>query len=131
MKKKIAVIGLKGLPAYVGAGTVGENIIDQLKDKFDFYVYSTASHTKEKSGDFNGYYQKVFRAIPNKKINIFWYYLISALHIRYKGNYDLVHIHNSFAGFTIRILKKKYPIIMTTHGAFNIVDKWKKICVVF
>jgi len=126
MKKQIAVIGLKGLPAYVGAGTVGENIIDQLKDKFDFYVYSTASHTNQKSGDFNGHYQKVFKALPHKKLNGFWYYLISALHARYRGDYDLIHLHNSFAAFTIGILKKKYPIVLTTHGGFNIVDKWKR-----
>lgn len=126
MKNKIAVIGLKGLPAYVGAGTVGENIIDQLKGKFDFYVYSTSSHTHHKSGKLNGYYQKVFKALPFKKLNAFWYYLISALHARYIGNFDLIHIHNSYAGFTINILKKKYPIVLTTHGAFIFRDKWKK-----
>ncbi|MDH3697583.1 MAG: glycosyltransferase family 4 protein [Flavobacteriaceae bacterium] len=126
MKIKIAVIGLKGLPAYVGAGTVGENIIDQLKDKYDFYVYSTSSNTIHKSGFLNGYYQKVFRAIPNKKLNIFYYYLVSALHARYRATYDIIHVHNSFAGFTFGILKRKYPIVLTTHGAFNIVDKWKK-----
>lgn len=126
MKKKIAVIGLKGLPAYVGAGTVGENIIDQLKDEFDFYVYSTASHTDHKSGVLNGYYQKVFKTIPNKKLNAFWYYLISALHARFIGKYDVIHIHNSFAGFTVGLLKRKYPIVLTTHGAFIVRDKWKK-----
>ena len=126
MKPKIAVIGLKGLPAYVGAGTVGENIIEQLKDKFDFYVYSTSSHTKQKSGFLNDYYQKVFKAIPFKKLNGFWYYLISALHARFIGKYDIIHVHNSFAAFTIGILKRKYPVVLTTHGGFNIVDKWKK-----
>lgn len=126
MKKKIAVIGLKGLPAYVGAGTVGENIIDKLKNEFDFYVYATSSHTNLKSGNWNGVYQKVFRALPHKKLNGFWYYLISALHARYRGDYDVVHIHNSFAAFTIGILKKKYPIVLTTHGGFNVVDKWKR-----
>jgi len=126
MKKKIAVIGLKGLPAYVGAGTVGENIINQLKGEFDFYVYSTSSHTNQKSGMYNGYYQKVFKSIPFKKLNTFWYYLISALHARLKGNYDIVHVHNSFAGFTIGILKSKFPIVLTTHGAFIVREKWKQ-----
>lgn len=126
MKKKIAVIGLKGLPSYVGAGTVGENIINQLKEEFDFYVYSTSSHTHLKSGPYNGIYQKVFRKIPSKRFNAFWYYLVSALHARFFGDYDLVHVHNSFAAFTIGILKKKYPVVLTTHGGFNIVDKWKR-----
>jgi glycosyltransferase involved in cell wall biosynthesis len=126
MKRKIAVIGLKGLPAYVGAGSVGENIINQLKNEFDFYVYSVSSHTNLKSGEYNGVYQKVIPSIPFAKLNGFWYYMISALHARFKGDYDMIHLHNSFAAFTLFILKKKYPVVLTTHGGFNIVDKWKR-----
>lgn len=126
MKKKIAVIGLKGLPAYVGAGTVGENIVLQLKDEFEFYVYATSSHTNLKSGEYKGVYQKVFRKIPSRKLNAFWYYLVSALHARFVGKFDLVHLHNSFAAFTLLILKPKFPVVMTTHGAFLVFDKWKR-----
>ena len=126
MKLKIAVIGLKGLPAYVGAGTVGENIIEQLKDKHDFYVYSTSTFTKHRSGEFNGIYQKVFRALPHKKLNIFYYYLISALHARFVGKFDLIHVHNSYAAFILDFIKGKYPTVLTTHGAFIVREKWKK-----
>jgi glycosyltransferase involved in cell wall biosynthesis len=126
MKKRIGVIGLKGIPSYVGAGTVGENIINNLKEEYDFYVYSISSHTQLKSGEYNGVYQKVFKALPFQKLNGFWYYLISALHARFKGNYDLIHLHNSFAAFTLFILKGKYRVVLTTHGGFNIVDKWKR-----
>ncbi len=126
MKKKIGVIGLKGLPSYVGAGTVGEHIINQLKGEYDFYVYSTSSHTSQKTGEYNGVYQKVMWALPFKKLNGFWYYFISALHARFIGKFDLIHLHNSFAAFTILILKPKYPVILTTHGAFLVFDKWKR-----
>ncbi|NWJ51485.1 MAG: hypothetical protein HXX14_11535 [Bacteroidetes bacterium] len=34
-KTKIVVMGLKGLPVFGGATTVGDNIIEQLKDKYD------------------------------------------------------------------------------------------------
>lgn len=125
-KPRIGVIGLKGLPAFVGAGTVGENIIINLKEHYDFYVYSTSSHTHLKSGYLNGYYQKVFKKIPFKKFNSFYYYIRSAIHARYNEDFDLIHVHNSFAAFILGILKKKYPIVLTTHGSFNIVDKWKK-----
>ncbi len=125
-KKKIAVIGLKGLPAYVGAGTVGENIIEQLKEDFDFYVYSTSSHTHLKTGMYNGVFQKVFIKIPSKRFNSFWYYLISALHCRLFKNFDLVHVHNSFAAFTLFFLKNKYPVLLTTHGGFIVRKKWKR-----
>ncbi len=124
-KKKIAVVGLKGLPAYVGAGTVGENIINQLKGEFDFYVYSTSSHTPFKTGYYNGIYQKVFNKIPFKRFNAFWYYLLSAIHARLFGDFDLVHVHNSFAAFTMFFLKKKYPVVLTTHGGFIVRKKWK------
>lgn len=126
MNRRIAVIGLKGLPAYVGAGTVGEHLIEQLKNEYDFYVYATSSHTHLNSGFHNGYYQKVFKKLPFKRMNAFWYYLISALHARFIENFDLVHVHNSFAAFTLGILKPKYKVILTTHGGFNVVDKWKK-----
>ncbi len=125
-KPKVAVIGIKGLPSFVGAGTVGEHIINNLKEDFDFYVYSISSHTHLKSGPYNGIYQKVFKKLPFLKINGFWYYFISALHARFKGDYDVIHLHNSFAAFTLLFLKPKYKVVLTTHGSFNIVDKWKK-----
>ena len=124
-KPKIGVIGIKGLPSYVGAGTVGEHLCNHLKDEFDFYVYSISSHTNLKSGMYNGMYQKVFKKLPFLKLNGFWYYLISALHARFIGKFDMIHVHNSFAAFTFLVLKPKYKIVLTTHGSFNIVDKWK------
>lgn len=66
-KPRIAVIGLKGLPAFGGAATVGENIINQLKDKYDFTVYSVSSHTDLKTGEYNGYKQIVFKKYHSKE----------------------------------------------------------------
>lgn len=74
-KPKIAVIGLKGLPAFGGAAAVGENIIDQLKDRFDFTVYSVASHTNNKTGPINGIQQIVFRNHGKGSVNTLIYYL--------------------------------------------------------
>ena len=47
MKKDVAIIGLKGLPAFGGAATVGEKTIEQLKDKYNFTVYSIDTHTNK------------------------------------------------------------------------------------
>ena len=124
-KPKVAVIGIKGLPAFVGAGTVGEHLINMLKDEFDFYVYSVSSHTDLKSGEYNGVYQKVFPKLPFLKLNGFWYYFISGLHARFFGKYDLIHLHNSFAAFTLFFLKPKYKVVITTHGSFIVREKWK------
>lgn len=116
MKKKIAVIGLKGLPAFGGAATVGENIIEQLKDKYDFTVYATSSHT-DKMGSFNGYKQIVFKKIAFKRLNTFYYYILSAVHAVIKSDYDLVHLHHTTSAFIIPILKIRYKIISTSHSS--------------
>jgi hypothetical protein len=44
-KKKVAVIGLKGLPPFGGAANVGDNIIEQLAGEYDFTIYATETHT--------------------------------------------------------------------------------------
>ena len=72
-KPKIGIIGLKGLPAFGGAATVGENLISIMHNEYDFTVYSVASHTNRK-GIQNGYYQIVVNQFFIKKLNIFFYY---------------------------------------------------------
>lgn len=125
-KPKIAVIGLKGLPAFGGAATVGENIINQLKEKYDFVVYSTSSHTNLKTGYYNGFKQIVFKKLPFKRLNTLYYYVISTFHAIIFSKYDLIHLHHRDAAFITIILKIKYPVIITTHGSFSIREKWKK-----
>ena len=124
-KPKIAVIGLKGLPAFGGAAAVGENILEQLKDKYDFTVYSISSHTHLRSGTYNNIcYQKVLKSLPFKKLNSIFYYIRAALSVFF-GNYDLVHLHHRDASFIIPLLRLKYPVILTTHGMV-LTDKWKR-----
>lgn len=126
VKFKIAVIGLKGLPAFGGAAAVGENIIDQLKDKHEFVVYSIASHTHLKTGEHNGYKQIVFPKIPFRRLNTLYYYLIATLHALIIGKYNLVHLHHRDAAFIIPLLKIRYRVIITVHGSFFLTEKWKK-----
>ena len=124
-KAKIAVIGLKGLPAFGGAATVGENIINHLKDQYDFAVYSIASHAEKKSR-MNGFRQIVFSSLPFKKLNTLYYYIISALHAILLEKYDLIHLHHKDAAFIICILTLRYKVVLTTHGGFVSMPKWKK-----
>ncbi len=123
MKKKIGVIGLKGLPAFGGAAAVGENLIDQLKDKYDFTVYAVSSHTNVK-GDYRGIRQFVIRKFPVEKLNVFYYYLVSALHAVIFGKYNIVHLHHIDGAFILYILKLRYNMISTSHGRIYLYDKW-------
>ena len=125
-KPRIAVIGLKGLPAFGGAAAVGENIINELNEEYEFTVYSTASHTIHKTGNLGGFRQVVFRKLPFKRINTLYYYIISALHALFSFNYDLVHLHHRDAAFIIPLLRLRYKVLVTTHSCFYVVDKWKR-----
>lgn len=125
MKKRIAVIGLKGLPAFGGAATVGENIIDQLKDKYDFTVYLISSHTQLKSGQNNGYNVVVFSKLPFIKLNTLYYYILSAFHSIICGKYAIIHLHHRDAAFLLLILRLRFKTVITTHGLV-LTDKWRR-----
>lgn len=121
-KPKIAVIGLKGLPAFGGAAAVGENIIEQLKDQYDFTVYSVASHTNLKTGEYNGYMQIVLKSFFIKKLNVIYYYFLSSLLVLIK-KYDLVHVHHTDVAIILPILRLRHKVVITSHGsAFKIKD---------
>ena len=123
----IGVIGLKGLPAIGGAAAVGENIIHQLFNEYDFTVYSINSHTSEESGVNEEYRQVVFKSIRNKKLNTLLYYIKAMFHALFKGNYDLIHLHHRDAAFIIPFLKIRYKVILTTHGLSTEGNpKWEK-----
>jgi glycosyltransferase involved in cell wall biosynthesis len=123
-KKKIAVIGLKGLPAFGGAAVVGENIINQINNQYEFTVLSISSHTDKKSGNCNNYYQKVFKKMPFSKLNILYYYTRSTFYVLIK-RFDLIHLHHRDAAFILPILRLKYKVVLTTHGMV-LTKKWKK-----
>ncbi len=126
--KSIAVIGLKGLPAFGGAAAVGENLISHLNEEYDFTIYSVSSHTNLKTGTYKGSHQIVFSAIKHKKLNTLLYYIKSAFHAFFIGNYDLIHLHHSDATFILLLLRIKYKVVVTTHGVQNLglLKKWVK-----
>lgn len=117
-KKRIAVIGLKGLPAFGGAAAVGESIIGQLAETFDFTVYAVSSHTDLPSGELNGYRQIVFRKSRLKPLNTPLYFVKSLFHVLF-SRYDCVHVHHASSGFIIPLLRLRYKVIVTFHGIFR------------
>lgn len=117
-KKRIAVIGVKGLPGFGGAARAMESLIDYLKEEYEFTVYSIESHTSMR-GWFNGYRQIVFRSNRNKLLNTFFYYWKSLFHCLLRGNYDLVHINHGPSGYIVPFLKLRYPVVMTLRGVYD------------
>ena len=121
--KKVGVIGVKGLPAFGGTASVGESIIEHLKDRYDFTVYAVSSHTNNK-GKGKGYRQFVIRKFPFSKLNILYYYLMAAIHATLFGKYDIIHLHQIDGAFILFILRLRYKVISTSHGRTQTVDKW-------
>ncbi|MBN1789453.1 MAG: glycosyltransferase family 4 protein [Bacteroidales bacterium] len=122
-KPTIGVIGLKGLPAFGGAATAGENIINRLKNDFDFVVYAVSSHVKPGFMP-GGFRQKVFKSVPLHKLNIFLYYLRSAIHALFAENYALIHLHHIDGAFILPLLRLKYKVISTAHARTFESGKW-------
>jgi glycosyltransferase involved in cell wall biosynthesis len=124
-KKRIAIIGLKGLPPFGGAANVGDNIIEQLSEQYDFTVYATASHTHHK-GDYKGARQIVFRKFPIKQLNVFYYYIASAVHAVFTRRYDAIHLHQMDGAFVLLLLRLRYKVVATSHGLTYRHAKWNK-----
>lgn len=122
-KKKIAVIGLKGLPAFGGAATVGQSLIEHLTGEFEFTVYSVASHA-DRQFDPPGYQQYIFKSFPIRKLNVFYYYLMSGIHAVFFRKYDLVHLHHIDGAFILPLLRRKYPVVVTSHARPQESTKW-------
>lgn len=130
MKKKIAIIGLKGLPAYGGAASVGESIVSQLSNEYDFTVYSVNSHTSQSTGNYgNICRQIVFKSYPYRIINVLLYYIKAGFHTLGK-DYDMVHLHHREAAFILPIISWRYPVILTVHG-MELTDKWNRFSSLF
>jgi glycosyltransferase involved in cell wall biosynthesis len=124
-KKRIAIIGLKGLPPFGGAASVGDNLIEQLAKEYDFTIYATASHTHH-SGDYKGARQIVFRKFPIKQLNVFYYYIASAFHAFFTRRYDAIHLHQMDGAFILLLLRLRYKVVATSHGLTYRHAKWNK-----
>ena len=131
MKKKIAVIGVKGLPGFGGGARSTESLLNEIKNDYAITVYSIDSHTTL-SGDYNGIQQITFKSLPFKRLNTIVYYFKSLVHCLFVGRYDLVHVQHIYAGFIIPLLRLRYPVINTVRGIIPRDDnKWNHIDKIF
>ncbi|MHA4812655.1 glycosyltransferase family 4 protein [Flavitalea flava] len=124
-KKRIAIIGVKGLPPFGGAANVVDNLLEQLSGKYDFTVYATAAATDHK-GFYKGAHQIVLAKFPIKALNVFYYYIVSAFHAVFTRKYDGVHLHQMDGAFILLLLRLRFKVIATSHGITYTNGKWKK-----
>jgi len=120
-KKKCLVIGLKGLPAFGGAATVGESLIQALTNTYKFTVLSVSSHTETKNKVINGIPQVIFKNHGTGALNTLIYYYKS-LWYALTHRFDIIHLHHAESGFITPFLRLKYKVIVTFHGIYNYND---------
>lgn len=128
MKKRIAVFGAKGFPAFGGAAGANENIVNILKEHYEYTIYSVSTHTHLGTGPYNGYSQIVFKGTKGKRLNTFLYYVKSLFHALFIGDYDLVQVNHIASGFIVPFLRLKYRVVGTARGIIYKNDnKWNSI----
>jgi len=124
-KPKIAYLGIKGLPAKGGAERVVEGLVSYLNHDYDLYVYCSRFYSRDFVSK-SAHLIKI-RHLPGKYLHSSTLYLLSAIHVLFSGRYDLIHIHNSDAGFIVPLLRLRYRTVLgTCHGYPYKMAKWGK-----
>lgn len=118
-KPKIAVIGLKGLPAFGGAASVGESIINELVNDYDFTVFSISSHVSKSLKSEEKFRQIVLNKVASGGINTLFYYLQCLFYCLFIKRFDLIYLHHAESGFITPFLRLKYKVIVTFHGIYQ------------
>lgn len=122
---RIAILGIKAMPAFAGADRVAERIVENLPGH-EYVVYVLRDETLPPPAP-NRRYVRI-PALRGKHVRAFSYFLLSALHFVLRGNADVVHVHNSEFGFFVPLLKlRRVRVIGTFHGSHLGAaerDKW-------
>jgi glycosyltransferase involved in cell wall biosynthesis len=127
--KRVVFFGVKTFPSRGGTDRVAENIILQLKDKFDITVYCFKDPAAQ-------HHMPGVRVIEFKQWlpgapGSFIYFFFSALHLFFKNQADVVHIHKTESTFFAPLLRLRYKIVSTSHEAQYKSDKWNWFARIF
>lgn len=113
---RIAVFGIKAMPAFAGADRVAERIVEHLpQHEYLVYVLRDGPTPRPLA---NRRYVRV-PALPGKHLRAFSYFLLCALHFLAFGRADVAHVHNSDFGLFVPLLrlKRRLRIVGTFHGS--------------
>jgi glycosyltransferase involved in cell wall biosynthesis len=126
-KKHLAVMGIKGLPAQGGGERVAEAIIDAaLANGYRVTLYAKKSYLQKDILPKNLKVVSIYD-LPGKHLNAFSFGMLSALHALFCRNFDFIHLHCADFGYIVPLLRLRYKVIGTSHGAEYHRDKWGRI----
>jgi len=127
VRKRIAYIGIKGLPSKAGADRVVEAIVQRLdKEHYQPVVYCSGREVP-KGISLPDVELIRIPTLPGKHLQAMSLFLLSALHALLFGDYDLIHVHNVEACFVAPLLRLRYRLVATSHGRAQAREKWGRI----
>jgi len=130
-RKRIAIIGIKGLPSKGGGERVAEAIIEAaLKEGYKVTVYGKKEYCQ------SPYIREnldivLIRSLKGKHLGGFSFGILSALHCLLWGRYHLIHLHYADFGYIVPLLRLRYKVVGTSHGAEYHRDKWNCLAKLF
>jgi len=125
-KLKIAFIGSKSFPSQAGVDRVVEAIARGLAARGDYEITVYGDKGKIDSAKAPSNVILIpFSPLGPKYFRAFSQFLMAGFHALFKGNYDLIHLHNLEAAYILPLLRLKYPVVTTSHIiTHRRVDQW-------
>lgn len=119
---RVAIFGVKRLPAVAGADRVVERLIEHLPEDVEPTVYLL----RDGSGGERCRQGVYIQALRGKHLRAFSFFLFSTLHFLVKGRSEVAHVHNSDFGMFCALLRLKrgVRIVGTFHGDPYERAKW-------
>ncbi len=122
---KIAMLGVKAVPAIGGIAYYIEQVGSRLVDRGHKVTVYCRPHYLESQGDYMGMERVVTRGVRGKHLDTFSHTVTSLWHAL-RDDFDLFHIHGCGPGvFTplLRLLGGR-PVVVTLHGIDWQRSKW-------
>ena len=118
-KKKIAFIGIKGLPAKAGVDAVVEKIVNRFdRERFEPIVYVSKAEVPPDVA-YPGVRLVRITTLPGKYFRATSLFLFAALHALFRGDYDLINVHSVETCFVLPVLRLRYKVVATAHGLLS------------
>ncbi len=121
-KKKIAFFGIKYYPSRGGTSRVAEALIRELRKDYDITIYCYSS--TEAVNHLDGVKPVMFSTPMLKDLGVFFFFFKCFLHLMFRSNYELVHIHKTEAAVFAPLIRLRYPVVATSHELPYLREKW-------
>jgi glycosyltransferase involved in cell wall biosynthesis len=112
---RIAYLGCKGIPSKSGTERVVEAIASRLTGNHEITVYCDSRYTP-KGTKVDGIHLIRISTVKGKHAQATSLFILSALHALLK-RYEVIHVNGVETSFILPILKLKYKVVATSHGA--------------